>query len=200
MVNFAMLIDVLMDVITTHINADFDSLGSMLAAKKLYPDAVLVFPGSQESSLRRFFLESVLYTIPLEKLRRIDLASVRRLILVDIRQWDRIGRFQQLVGNPDVEVHLYDHHPPTDRDIHGDVEVYKPYGASVTLMVELLRERSIPLTPEEATILMLGIYEDTGCLTFSSTTVNDLQAAAYLLGCGADLNAVSNLITPELTQ
>jgi tRNA nucleotidyltransferase (CCA-adding enzyme) len=189
-----------MEVITTHINADFDSLGSMLAAKKLYPNAVLVFPGSQEKSLRRFFLESVLYTVPFEKLKGIDMASVTRLILVDIRQWDRIGRFQQLVDDPNVEVHVYDHHPPTGRDIQGDVEVYKPYGASVTLMVELLQERSISLAPEEATVLMLGIYEDTGSLTFSSTTVNDLQAAAYLLECGADLNAVSNLITPEFTQ
>ncbi len=37
-----------MEVITTHINADFDSVASMLAAKKLYPEAVLAFPGSQE--------------------------------------------------------------------------------------------------------------------------------------------------------
>ncbi len=189
-----------MQVITTHINADFDSLGSMIAAKKLYPEALLVFPGSQEKSLRRFFLESVLYTVPFEKLKRIDLASVTRLILVDIRQWDRIGRFQQVVDDPNVEVHVYDHHPPTGRDIQGDTEVYKPYGANVTLMVELLQERAIPLTPEEATILMLGIYEDTGSLTFSSTTANDLRAAAHLLECGADLNSVSNLITPELTQ
>jgi len=35
-----------MDVITTHINADFDSLASMMAAKKLYPQAILVFPGA----------------------------------------------------------------------------------------------------------------------------------------------------------
>jgi tRNA nucleotidyltransferase (CCA-adding enzyme) len=172
----------------------------MIAAKKLYPDAVLVFPGSQERSLRRFFLESVLYTVPFEKLKRIDLASVHKLILVDIRQWDRIGRFQQVADDPNVEVHVYDHHPPTDRDIQADLEIYKPYGANVTLMVELLQERSIPLTAEEATVLMLGIYEDTGCMTFSSTTGNDLKAAAYLLECGADLNAVSNLITPELTQ
>ena len=33
-----------MDVITTHINADFDAVGSMVAAKKLYPDAILVYP------------------------------------------------------------------------------------------------------------------------------------------------------------
>jgi tRNA nucleotidyltransferase (CCA-adding enzyme) len=32
-----------MDLITTHINADFDGLASMIAARKLYPGAVLVF-------------------------------------------------------------------------------------------------------------------------------------------------------------
>ena len=43
-----------MEVITTHLNADFDALASMVAAKKLYPDAELVFAGSQEKVLRDF--------------------------------------------------------------------------------------------------------------------------------------------------
>ena len=44
-----------LQVITTHLNADFDGLASMLAAKKLYPEALLVFPGSQEQNLRELF-------------------------------------------------------------------------------------------------------------------------------------------------
>ncbi len=188
-----------MDIITTHINADFDALGSMIAAKKIYPEAVLVFPGSQEKGLRRFFMESVFYAVTFEKMGKIDLDEVKRLILVDIRQKDRIGKFDKLIDNPNVEVHVYDHHPSTDQDIQAAVEVYRPYGATVSILVELIRERSLPLTPEEATILMLGIYEDTGSLTFSSTTTNDFEAASYLLKIGADLNTVSNLITPELT-
>jgi tRNA nucleotidyltransferase (CCA-adding enzyme) len=189
-----------MDVITTHLNADFDALGSMIAAKKIYPDAVLVFPGSQEKSLRRFFLESVFYLAPFEKIRKIDLKKVRRLILVDIRQRDRIGKFEEIVDRPDVEVHIYDHHPPTEHDIRGHVEHCRPVGATVSILVEHLRRLQVRLTPEEATILMLGIYEDTGCLTFGSTRVEDMEAAAYLLKSGADLSAVSHLITSELTQ
>ena len=34
-----------MDVITTHINADFDCLGAMTAALKLYPGALLRVTG-----------------------------------------------------------------------------------------------------------------------------------------------------------
>lgn len=189
-----------MDVITTHTNADFDALGSMIAAKKLYPEAVLVFPGSQEKSLRRFFVQSVLYSIDVERASKIDLSSVTRLILVDIRQRGRIGRFDALVGKDSVEIHIYDHHPPTELDIKGHLEVCRPVGATVTLMVELLRAKGLAISKEEATVMMLGIYEDTGSLTFPSTTVADYQAASYLLQCGADLNAVSSLITSELTM
>ena len=42
-------------IITTHVNADFDALASMLAAQKLYPEALVVFPGSQEKNLKNFF-------------------------------------------------------------------------------------------------------------------------------------------------
>ena len=40
------------EVITTHINADFDALASMIAANKLYPRAAIVFPGAQEREVR----------------------------------------------------------------------------------------------------------------------------------------------------
>ena len=42
-------------IITTHVNADFDAIASMLAAQKLYPEALVVFPGSQEKNLKNFF-------------------------------------------------------------------------------------------------------------------------------------------------
>ncbi|MHB8765851.1 MAG: CBS domain-containing protein, partial [Deferrisomatales bacterium] len=72
-------------------------------------------------------------------------------------------------------------------------------GAATTILVELLRERRIPIEPEEATLMVFGIYEDTGCLTFASTTPRDLEAAAYLLAQGADVTAVNSVITPEFT-
>ena len=86
-----------MDVITTHTNADFDSMASMLAAKKLYPNAVLVFPGSQERSLRDFFIHSTLYALEVERVKNIDLQDVTRLILVDTRQVSRIGKFSEML-------------------------------------------------------------------------------------------------------
>jgi tRNA nucleotidyltransferase (CCA-adding enzyme) len=188
-----------MDVITTHINADFDSLASMMAAKKIYPQATLVFPGSQEKNLREFFVQSTFYLFQAERIKNVDFRAITRLILVDTRQPGRIGKFKEIVDRPGLEIHLYDHHPSSPDDLRGTVEHIREVGATVTILAHILREKKIPLTPEEATVLDLGLYEDTGAFTFSSTTVEDYEAAAFLLSQGANLNIVSSLITRELT-
>ncbi|MFP4036559.1 MAG: CBS domain-containing protein [Desulfobacteraceae bacterium] len=188
-----------LEVITTHLNADFDALASMLAASKLYPDAVLVFPGSQEKGLRNFFLHSVSYVLNLTKIRHVDISRVTRLILVDTRQKSRIGKFAELVERPEVEIHIYDHHPPSEDDIKGDVEYVKELGAAASLLAGLLKERGVTLTPDEATIMTLGIHEDTGSFTFSSTKPDDYRAAAWLAEQGASQNLVADLLTRELT-
>jgi tRNA nucleotidyltransferase (CCA-adding enzyme) len=188
-----------MEVITTHMNADFDSLASMLAAKKLYPNAVLVFPGSQERSLRDFFIHSTLYAFEVERMKNIDLQEVKRLILVDTRQGSRIGKFSEVVSKPELEIHIYDHHPPSPDDLHGSLEVVSEVGSTTTLLLNILRERGIEITSDEATIMLLGIYEDTGNLTFPSTKEEDFIAAGYLVRKGANLNILSNVITKELT-
>ena len=186
-------------VITTHVNADFDALASMLAAQKLYPEALVVFPGSQEKNLKNFFINSMAYLFNMVDINRIDFDSITRLVLVDTRQTGRIGRLADLLGEPDVEIHIYDHHPPGDNDIKGTVEVHGQTGANVTILTEIIRDKEIAISPDEATIMCLGIYEDTGSFTFPSTTERDFRAAAYLLSQGANLNVVSNLIARELS-
>ena len=188
-----------MEIITSHTNADFDALASMVAAKKLYPEATLVFPGSQEKSMRDFFLESTLYAIEFERLKNIDVDKVTRLIIVDNRSPHRLGKLAEALGRPGVSVHVYDHHPYAEGDIRGELEVIEEMGATTTLMVELLRKKGIPITPLEATIFALGIYEETGSLTFVSTTERDAGAVAYLIAQGANLNIVSDFISRELT-
>lgn len=113
-----------MELITTHTNADFDTLGAMLAAKKLYPKAHVAFPGSLEETLRKA-VEKVNIPLPLEDARDIELSKVTRLILVDISSPARIGRFAELLERKDVEVHIFDHHPPGPKDINATLKVYK---------------------------------------------------------------------------
>jgi tRNA nucleotidyltransferase (CCA-adding enzyme) len=187
------------EIITTHVNADFDALASMIAASKLYPEATLVFPGAQEKNLRNFFLLSASYLFNFAKLKQIDLKNVKRLILVDTRQRSRIGKFAELLDDENVEIHVYDHHPESEDDIKGHLEVVRKTGSNSAILTGLIRERGIALTADEATIICLGIHEDTGSFTFSSTTSEDHGAAAWLLEQGANLNVISDLLTRELT-
>jgi tRNA nucleotidyltransferase (CCA-adding enzyme) len=188
-----------MEVITTHINADFDCLGAMIAARKLYPGAELVFAGSQERSLREFFLRSAVYAYNFKRVRDIDLSAVTRLILVDVRQSERIGPFGEVARREGVELHIFDHHPAGKADLRGALEVIEPVGSTVTVLTHLFMDRGIEPDPEEATMMMLGLYEDTGNLLFSSTTLKDFQAAAFLFSHGANLNSVADFLTQELS-
>ena len=185
-----------MEIITCHLNADFDSLASMIAAKKLYPDAFLAFPGSQERKVRDFI--EIFRPAEIRKLRDVEPSEIRRLILVDTKQLNRIGIFSEAAKSEGVEVIIYDHHPIEDGDIRGNVERIETVGATATILTEILREKGLHPDPMEATILALGIYEETGCLLFPSTTERDLSAVSYLIRRGAILNIVSEYVKTEL--
>jgi tRNA nucleotidyltransferase (CCA-adding enzyme) len=187
-----------MDIITSHTNADFDSFASMIAAKKLYPEAKIVFPGSQEKKLRDFI--EAFHPVEIKRIKDIDLSKVTRLIIVDAKIPGRIGPFAELLPNKKIKIHIYDHHPFSGGDIRGEVEKIETVGATATIFAEILKSRRLHPTPIEATILALGIYEETGCLLFPSTTERDLLAISYLLKRGANLNIVSSFLKMELSM
>ena len=166
------------DVVAT--DESMDAVASMLAAQKLYPDALVVFPGSQEKNLRNFFIKSMVYLFNMEDMKHIDFSRIKKLILVDTRQPGRIGKFSTILKRQDVEIHIYDHHPELATDIKAHKSVNRLTGATVTILTDILKEEHIDISPDEATIMCLGIYEDTGSFTFPSTTEQDFAAAAFL--------------------
>ena len=189
-----------MDLIVSHTNADFDALGSLIAAKKLYPNSRLLLPGSQERAVREFmslFKDST----KVETESECDLEGINRLIITDTRHRSRIGIAAKLLdAKKRPTVIIYDHHPRTEYDIKADKDIYEPLGATITMFVEEIRKRRIRLTPLEATILILGIYEETGSLTFRTTTKRDVDAVSFLLSKGARLNMVSSYLERELSE
>ncbi len=188
-----------MDLVISHVNADFDCLASLVAAARLYPDAVLSFPGSQEKNLREFCARHPELLPPIVRSKEINLSQINRLIIVDCQEASRIGRFSELIGNPDVEVHLYDHHPISPDTIPYSSGIVRSAGSTATIMVSLMQEREIMPTSAESTLLMLGIHEDTGRLLFPTTTPEDYRAVAWLLEHGAQLHLVDEIFVPELT-
>jgi tRNA nucleotidyltransferase (CCA-adding enzyme) len=136
-------------VITCHANADFDALAAMIAAGKLYPGAVLVFPGTQEASLKDYFIQSAMYLFNFKALKDIDPSLVRLLVVVDTRQRSRLTHVEPLFDLPGLQIHIYDHHPASDDALTATLEDYRPWGATTSIIVDRLQSENLIVTPDE---------------------------------------------------
>jgi tRNA nucleotidyltransferase (CCA-adding enzyme) len=176
-------------LITSHLNTDFDSLASMVAVQKLYPDAVICPPGTMARRVRDF-LKHYGHLRPIQKPSKIPMEQVTLMVVVDTRSRSRLGPFAALVGRQDVEVHVYDHHPPAMDDVPVDRMFFEALGATVTMVVERLVRAGARISREDATLFSLGIYDDTGALTYEATTDRDIAVLARLRHMGADMSMI----------
>ncbi|MDT3779295.1 CBS domain-containing protein [Nitrospira sp. MA-1] len=188
-----------MEIITTHLEADFDGLASMVAAKKLYPEAQLVLPAGAQSRERAYLAE---HHFSFTALSSLNIPDITRLILVDAQHQDRLGPLEKALKNQHISVHIYDHHPMEStnpllpRADHCQVD---SVGATITLLCEELQTRALTWTPEEATLFAIALYEETGQFVYRNTTPRDFQLGAVLVQTGADLNQVTKYIARPWT-
>jgi tRNA nucleotidyltransferase (CCA-adding enzyme) len=200
-----------MDIILCHVTADFDSLGAAVGVARLYPGARIVLTGGMQMPVREF-LSLYRDEYPLIEMRSVNPKSIKRVILVDTQSPSYLGKAANWLSQPEVEVHIYDHHPPSSESETSTFNVssrcIEPVGSTCTLIIERLQAQAIQLTPFEVTALALGIHVDTGSLTFAHTTVRDAVALAWLMQQGVNLKvlatyvdyAMSPLMQEVLTQ
>ena len=166
-----------MNIATTHKNTDFDALASLVAATFLYPRMLGVLPGQMRDNVKAFLaLHRDLFRLIPRK--GLDISGVSRLVVVDANNWKRLDRMEGLAAG--VKIEVWDHHM-SGEDIRGEMTSIQPLGANVTQMVEEMRNRDCAFSPMHATLFLMGIYEDTGHLSYPSTTPRDAAAAAFLL-------------------
>lgn len=191
-----------MELLTTHLGADFDAFASVMLARRLHPEARVFFPGSKEESVRRLLEGPFGREVPFEEVKQkeVEPGELSRVILCDVVQPDRIGIVARwLEENPSIELWAYDHHDPAEDDLRpAGGRVDPDAGSTATILAELLAERGVDLTPAEATLLLLGIYEDTGSLAYAGTGPRELRAAARLLEAGGDLALVRRFALQRL--
>lgn len=187
-----------MQIICSHENLDFDGLAAMIGAQKLYPEAKMVLPNKLSPPVKAYL---ALYKDVFVFYRYSDFCDkcekVERVILVDTNELKRVELAQQCVQKG-ATLTIYDHHPNTQRDLPPWQGKIEPVGATSTLMVEELQSRDTQPSPIEATVLALGIYQDTGSLRFLGTTDRDARAVAYLLSAGARLSVVNTFLDRPL--
>ncbi|MEE9512515.1 MAG: DHH family phosphoesterase, partial [Anaerolineales bacterium] len=183
-----------MHLVCTHEQADFDAVASLLGVRLLDPEALPVLPRRVNRNVRAFV---TLYDdhLPFVEFGELPRGRVARLTVVDTQSSPSIKGVRK-----DTKIHLIDHHP-LDDDLDPSWSAHiEEVGATSTLLVEEIQEAGRNLSPVQATLLLLGIYEDTGSLSYASTTPRDVRASAWLLERGADLNLVGEFLNHPLSN
>ncbi|MBM3459825.1 MAG: poly(A) polymerase, partial [Armatimonadetes bacterium] len=157
-----------MDVVVSHAAADFDSLGALVGATRLYPNAVPVLTGGAGPLVREFLSLHREFVDP-RACGDLLPEAIRRVIVVDTCRRRRIGPAAAWLELPGVEVHLYDHHVEEECDLPVTQARVERWGAASSILADCLRSLGRTPTPFEATAMLLGIYEDTGSLSFAGT-------------------------------
>jgi tRNA nucleotidyltransferase (CCA-adding enzyme) len=183
-----------MNVILTHEQADFDALGALLGAWLLDETASALLPARLNRNVRRF-LNLYSPELPFLDMRDLPSESVKKITLVDTQSLVTLKGI-----NTKSSVHVIDHHPLRDNlDPDWQMELDKT-GACTTLFVERLQDHLRSLSIIQATLLLLGIYEDTGSLSYTSTSARDIRAAAALVETGASLRIAAEFLNPALSE
>ena len=110
--------------------------------------------------------------------------------MVDTNSWDRLDKPYNLSGREGLEVILWDHHVE-GTTIRADWACQAESGATVTLMLREMQRRDCAFSPMHATLFLMGLYDDTGNLTYPSITPHDAYMAGYLLDNGADIHVAA---------
>ncbi|RME49306.1 MAG: CBS domain-containing protein [Chloroflexi bacterium] len=182
-----------MHVILTHEHADFDAVASLLGAALLMPDAVPVLPRQVNRNVNDFL---TIYggQLPFVEPDTLPRRRIEWVTLVDTQS----AQYPRGMGRK-TRIQVIDHHALTRDDVEPGAYWGGNTGACTTLLVEEICRRNIDLTPIEATLLLLGIYEDTGSLIYAGTTPRDLHAAAWLLEQGANLEVAADFLHHPLS-
>ena len=181
-----------MRLILSHENADFDAVASQLAASKITPDSVMLLSRRLNRNVAQFltlYWDAFRFVRPSEWRKR----QVKEVLLVDTQALNTV---RGMVARPTV--HVIDHHTEQTPPPEWTAQV-EAVGATTTLLAERLQAQGVSLAPEEATLLLLGIYEDTGSLSYDTTTPRDAAAAAWLLEEGAILAVVRRFLNIPLS-
>jgi tRNA nucleotidyltransferase (CCA-adding enzyme) len=181
-------------IILTHEHADFDALASLLAAARLYGQALPVLPRRMNRNLEAF-LAVYRDVLPFVRLADLPRRSIDQVILVDTQTVQPVRGM-----GPHTTGLIIDHHPQMRELPDGWSFTGEEVGAATTLLVEQLAQRGTTITATDATLMLLGIYEDTGGLSFETTTPRDMRAGAWLLEHGANLLLVYKFLHHPLTD
>lgn len=175
--------------LAAHEHPDADAIGSLLALRSMLVElGKRVHVATPTPPPERFgFLEDFAVITTMAPPWTADLA-----IALDCDGVDRLAGLKKAFFAVPLTVDI-DHHRGLDP--FGDIRWIAPGApATATLIAELGHELALPLTPDRATALYVGLIADTGGFRFTNTSPVALTLGAELIAAGADPSELSRRV------
>jgi phosphoesterase RecJ-like protein len=175
-------------VLTTHVNADGDGIGSEIAMVHLLGAL------GKEARIANPTPIPPRYAFLLEPVRDQDrtsdaaatLAWADLFLVLDISDLGRLGHLAKTIGSRGVVTACVDHHLSQGTLPDGPRLVDADAAATAELVHDLAAVAGWPLTPDVSRALYVGLLTDTGGFRYANTTPRTLRVAASLLERGLD--------------
>lgn len=186
-------------VLAAHVAPDGDALGSTLAVahalRSLGTDALVTWgeePFAVPRGLRVLPGCDADFVVPPSRVP----AEPGVLAAFDLASSGRLGLLEPLVRRAQAVVAV-DHH--ASHVPFAQVTALDPTAPATAVLAAALIDRlAVPLTPEIAGCLWVGLVTDTGSFRHASTTPASLRLAARLLEAGADGSTLSRAVLDDV--
>ena len=177
-------------VLTTHVNADGDGVGSEVGLWHLLrARGVSVRIANPTGIPDRFnFLIPEGADASKDAIREIERADI--VASLDIGDLTRLGNLAAVINKRQPPFVCIDHHVGPVKLPAGPCLIAPEATATAELVFDLANVAGWPLTPESAQALYVGLLTDTGGFRFSNTTARALRVAAALLEKGVDPESI----------
>ena len=179
-------------LILTHEQADFDALASLMGASLLDEGALPILPQRINRNVR-IFLTRFRDKFSFVNSHELGKNKIESIMIVDTQSLNMVKGM-----GTQTRIQVLDHHKRRANLPKNWQVTITECGATSTFLVEALQKNQSNLSSLQATLFLLGIYEDTGSLTYSSTTPRDIHAVAFLLEKGASLKVANDFLNMPL--
>ncbi|MBI5309332.1 MAG: bifunctional oligoribonuclease/PAP phosphatase NrnA [Planctomycetes bacterium] len=169
-------------LLTTHVRADGDGIGAEIALFHLLKNmgkSVSIVNDSLIPQIYKFITPSSgIYVYP-----DVPHDKPEVVFALDCPTLERLGKTTGFFPEGVIIINI-DHHIANEN--FGKINwVADDMCATGDVVLQLLRETKVDITPDMATALYVSIVTDTGRFTHSNTTSSTLRSAAFLIECGA---------------
>ncbi len=175
-------------VLTTHVNADGDGVGSEVALVHLLRDLGKTVAIANPTPIpdRYGFLLAPIADADRSREPARALREAGLLVVVDISDLGRLGQLAELVRALQPPTACVDHHVSPGTLPAGPRLIDPAASATCELIADLAAIAGWSVTPDAARALYVGLLTDTGGFRFGNTTAQVLRTAAALLEVGVD--------------